>query len=129
MAVNVNTGDIAWRSTLGGFPELEQKGLRTGTPNLGGGINTAGGLIFIGATVDSKFRAFDSKTGKELWSVSIDAPAHSIPATYLGKDGRQYVVVSAAGGGFLRDPVADVVIAFALPETAKGTAKHTGTGK
>ncbi|WP_263410415.1 outer membrane protein assembly factor BamB family protein [Terriglobus tenax] len=118
VAVNVNTGDIAWRSTLGGFEELEAKGLKTGAPNLGGGITTAGGLIFIGATVDSKFRAFDAKTGKELWSAKVDAPAHSHPATYLGKDGRQYVVVSAAGGGFLRDPVADVVVAFALPKSA-----------
>ncbi|SEC00249.1 PQQ-binding-like beta-propeller repeat protein [Terriglobus roseus] len=118
VAVNVNTGNIAWRSTLGAFDELEAKGLKTGTPNLGGGINTAGGLIFIGATVDGKFRAFDSKTGRELWSVKVDAPAHSVPATYLGKDGRQYVVVSAAGGGFLRDPVADAVVAFALPKGA-----------
>lgn len=125
VAVNINNGEIAWRSTLGGFPELEEKGIKTGTPNLGGGINTAGGLIFIGATVDSKFRAFDSKTGKELWSAKIDAPAHSTPATYLGKDGRQYVIVSAAGGGFLRDPVADAVIAFALPKsTAKPAARH-----
>jgi len=119
VAVNVNTGDIAWRSTLGGFEELEAKGLKTGAPNLGGGINTAGGLIFIGATVDGKFRAFDSKTGKELWSAKVDAPAHSIPATYLGKDGRQYVVVSAAGGGFLRDPVSDALVAFALPKSAR----------
>jgi glucose dehydrogenase len=127
VAVNINTGEIAWRSTLGGFEELEAKGLKTGAPNLGGGINTAGGLIFIGATVDGKFRAFDSKTGKELWSVKVDAPAHSIPATYLGKDGRQYVVVSAAGGGFLRDPVSDALVAFALPRTTKtkAAAKQT----
>lgn len=126
VAVNVNTGDIAWRTPLGGFEELEAKGLKTGAPNLGGGINTAGGLIFIGATIDAKFRAFDSKTGKELWSAKVDAPAHSIPATYLGKDGRQYVVVSAAGGGFLRDPVSDALVAFALPKAAgKAPAKKT----
>jgi glucose dehydrogenase len=119
VAVNVNTGDIAWRSTLGGFDELEAKGLHTGTPNLGGSISTAGNLIFIGATSDSRFRAFDAKTGKELWSTRLDVPAHSIPATYLGRDGRQYVVVSAAGGGFLRDPTADTVVAFALPKKAK----------
>jgi glucose dehydrogenase len=116
VAVNANTGDIAWRSTLGSFDELEAKGLKTGTPNLGGGITTAGNLVFIGATVDSRFRAFDARNGHELWSVKIDAPAHSIPATYMGRDGRQYVVVSAAGGGFLRDPTADAVIAFALPD-------------
>ncbi len=119
VAVNINTGDIAWRSTLGAFDELEAKGLKTGTPNLGGGITTAGNLIFIGATVDGRFRAFDAKTGKELWSTKVDAPAHSIPATYLGKDGRQYVVVSAAGGGFLQDPTSDAVVAFALPTAQK----------
>jgi glucose dehydrogenase len=119
VAVNANTGDIAWRAPLGTFDELMAKGLKTGAPNLGGGIATAGNLIFIGATVDSRFRAFDARNGKELWSVKVDAPAHSIPATYLGRDGRQYVVVSAAGGGFLRDPVADTVIAFALPAKKK----------
>lgn len=119
VAVNVNTGDIAWRSTLGGFDELEAKGLHTGGPNLGGSITTAGNLIFIGATTDSRFRAFDAKTGKELWSAKLEVPAHSIPATYLGRDGRQYVVVSAAGGGFLRDPTADTVVAFALPKKTK----------
>ena len=119
VAVNVNTGDIAWRSPLGKFDELETKGLKTGTPNLGGGIATAGGLIFIGATVDGMFRAFDAKSGKEVWAAKVEAPAHSIPATFLGRDGRQYVVVSAAGGGFLRDPTADAVVAFALPTKGK----------
>lgn len=118
VAVNVNTGKIAWRSTLGQFDELMAKGIKTGTPNLGGGIATAGNLIFIGATVDGMFRAFDAKTGKELWSATLSAPAHSIPATYLGKDGRQYVVVSAAGGGFLRDVTSDEIVAFALPAAA-----------
>ena len=117
VAVNANTGDIKWRATLGQFDELTAKGIpSTGAPNAGGSITTAGNLVFIGATVDSRFRAFDARNGKELWSVKIDAPAHSIPATYLGKDGRQYVVVSAAGGGFLRDITSDAVIAYALPK-------------
>ena len=117
VAVNANTGNIAWRAPLGQFDELTAKGIPvTGAPNAGGSITTAGNLVFIGATVDSRFRAFDARSGKELWSVKIDAPAHSIPATYLGKDGRQYVVVSAAGGGFLRDPTSDAVIAYALPK-------------
>jgi quinoprotein glucose dehydrogenase len=123
VAVNVNTGDIAWRSTLGQFDELMAKGLKTGAPNLGGGIATAGNLIFIGATVDGMFRAFDAKTGKELWSTKLTAPAHSIPATYLGKDGRQYVVVSAAGGGYLRDVTSDEIVAFAIPAAATRTRK------
>jgi glucose dehydrogenase len=119
VAVNANTGNIAWRAPLGIFDELAAKGLKTGTPNTGGGIATAGNLIFIGATTDGRFRAFDARNGKELWAVKVDAPAHSIPATYMGRDGKQYVVVSAAGGGFLRDPTADAVIAFALPAKGK----------
>lgn len=119
VAVNANTGNIAWRAPLGEFDELAAKGLKTGTPNTGGSIATAGNLIFIGATTDGRFRAFDARNGKELWSVKVDAPAHSIPATYMGRDGKQYVVVSAAGGGFLRDPTSDAVIAFALPGKGK----------
>ena len=119
VAVNANTGNIAWRATLGSFDELAAKGLKTRHPEHGGSIATAGNLIFIGATVDGKFRAFDARNGKELWSAKLEAPAHSIPATYMGRDGKQYVVVSAAGGGFLRDPTADAVIAFALPTKGK----------
>jgi glucose dehydrogenase len=115
-AVNVNTGDIAWQSVLGITEELPEEKQRTGRPNLGGSIATAGGLVFIGATDDSRFRAFESKTGKELWATKIDASAHTAPITYQGKDGKQYVVVTAAGGGFLSDrSSADTVIAFALP--------------
>ena len=116
-AINVNTGEIAWEATLGiteGLPGEKQK---TGRPNIGGSVATAGGLVFIGATDDSRFRAFDSRTGKELWVTRLDASAHSAPITYLGKDGRQYVVVTATGGGFLSDPSsADTVVAFTLAE-------------
>jgi quinoprotein glucose dehydrogenase len=112
----VNTGDIAWQTVLGITEELPEEKQRTGRPNLGGSIATAGGLVFIGATDDSRFRAFESKTGKELWATKIDASAHTAPITYQGKDGKQYVVVTAAGGGFLSDrSSADTVIAFALP--------------
>ena len=114
IAVDANTGDIAWRTTIGEFPELEAKGIKTGQPMLGGAMTTAGNLIFIGATIDGVFRAIDARNGKELWREKLDAPAHSIPSTYLGKDGRQYVVVPAGGGGFLRSPTADTLIAFSL---------------
>ena len=88
---------------------------RTGRPNLGGSVATAGGLVFIGATDDSIFRAFDSKSGKEVWSAKIDAGAHSAPISYRGKDGRQYVSVVATGGGFLGDKSSAVaLITFAL---------------
>jgi quinoprotein glucose dehydrogenase len=115
VAVNGNTGDIAWRVPLGMFEELERKGIKTGTASLGGAISTAGDLVFIGASIDGYFRAFDARNGKELWAMKLDAPAHSIPSTYMGRDGKQYVVVTAGGGGFLRSPTSDSVIAFRLP--------------
>jgi glucose dehydrogenase len=116
IAVNANTGDIAWRVPIGEFPELAAKGIKTGQPMLGGGITTAGNLVFIGATIDGYFRAIDARNGSELWRAKLDAPAHSIPSTYMGRDGKQYVVVPAGGGGFLRSPTADTVIAFSLPD-------------
>ncbi len=115
IAVNANTGDIAWRVPLGAFDELEAKGIKTGTPQLGGAITTAGNLVFIGATIDSKFRAFDARNGAELWTAPVDAPAHSVPSTYMGRNGKQYIVVAAGGRGFLGSPPADTLIAFALP--------------
>jgi glucose dehydrogenase len=115
VAINTATGDVAWRSILGGFEELEAKGIRTGTAQLGGAITTAGSLVFIGATIDSKFRAFDVRNGAELWVDRLDAPAHSVPSTYLGRDGKQYVVVAAGGRGFLQSPGADTLVAYTLP--------------
>jgi quinoprotein glucose dehydrogenase len=119
VAVNANTGDIAWRVPLGEFPELAAKGIKTGQPMLGGGITTAGNLVFIGATIDGYFRAIDARNGTELWREKLDAPAHSIPSTYLGRDGKQYIAVPAGGGGFLRSPTADAVVAFSLPDKGK----------
>jgi quinoprotein glucose dehydrogenase len=114
-AINVNTGDIAWQTTLGISESLPPDKQRTGRPNIGGSLATAGGLVFIGATDDSRFRAFDSKTGKELWVTRIDAGAHSAPITFQGKNGKQYVVVTATGGGFLGDRSrADTIITYAL---------------
>jgi quinoprotein glucose dehydrogenase len=115
VAVNANTGDIAWKVPLGLFEELEARGLKTGTHSLGGSITTAGNLVFIGATIDSRFRAFDARNGRELWTEKIEAPAHTIPSTYMGRDSKQYVVFTAGGGGFLGSPRADVVAAYRLP--------------
>lgn len=113
-AINVNTGKIAWKSNLGVTDSLPEGKQNTGRPNIGGSIVTAGGVIFIGATDDQRFRAFDAKTGKELWAYKLGAAAHAVPATYDAA-GRQYVVIASAGGTFLNDPVIDdSVTAFAL---------------
>ena len=121
VAVDTRTGDIAWRTPLGTVPSLEALGVKnTGAPSLGGSIATAGGLVFIGATNDSRFRAFESKTGRLLWEQPIDANGHTIPITYLGKDGKQYVAIMATGGGgFFGGTPSDSLMAFALGE---GTA-------
>ena len=114
VAVNANTGDIAWRVPIGEFPELAAKGIKTGQPMLGGGITTAGNLVFIGATIDGFFRAFDARNGKELWRDKLPNPSQSTPTTYLGRDGKQYVVIGANGGGFFGAPTGDSVIAYRL---------------
>ena len=113
-AVDVNKGEIVWKVPLGGIDGLNQK---TGAPNLGGSIVTASGLVFIGAAMDSRFRAFDAKTGEELWSTELEASAHATPITYLGKKtGKQFVVIAAGGGGYFRGRVSDALAAFALPD-------------
>jgi type 1 glutamine amidotransferase/outer membrane protein assembly factor BamB len=115
VAVNVNTGDIAWHVPIGFVDALKAKGIDgTGSLNMGGGIATASGLIFIGATTDSHFRAFDSRTGKLLWDVALDAPAHSMPMTFMGKDRKQYVAVAAGGGGYLQSTPGTKIVAYAL---------------
>jgi membrane-bound PQQ-dependent dehydrogenase (glucose/quinate/shikimate family) len=119
-AVDLNRGEVVWKVPLGIVEELEARGVHdTGTQNLGGSIVTAGGLVFIAATTDRLFRAFDAKTGKELWQAKLEAGGHATPMTYLGRGGRQYVVVAAGGGGFLRalSPVlSDALVAYALPK-------------
>jgi quinoprotein glucose dehydrogenase len=115
IAVNTNTGNIAWRVPLGSFDELEKKGIKAGRPSLGGAITTAGDLVFIAATTDGYFRAFDARNGAELWSTKLSVPGHAIPSTYMGKDGKQYVAITVGGGGFLRSPLSDEVVAFRLP--------------
>jgi quinoprotein glucose dehydrogenase len=118
IAVNLATGEIAWKSVLGRIEELEAIGVRnTGSLNMGGSIATAGGVVFIGATNDSRFRAFDSRTGKLLWEIPMEASGHTIPITYLGRDGRQYVAIMATGGGgYLGGGSSNSLVAFALPD-------------
>jgi len=107
VAVNLSTGGIAWNvplGTMGGFP---------GSLNLGGPIVTAGGMVFIGATLEHAIRAFDVETGRELWKADLPAGARATPMTYEA-GGRQFVVIAAGGGGPFG--TGDAIIAFALPK-------------
>ena len=113
-AINLNTGEYVWKIPLGEEKELAAKGIRnTGTENYGGPVVTASGLLFIGATKDEKFRAFDKKTGKLLWETTLPAAGYATPATYqIG--GKQYVVI-ACGGVKLGAKKGNQYVAFALP--------------
>ena len=114
-AIDLNTGEFLWTVTLGEFEELTAAGhAPTGTENYGGPVITAGGVLFIGASLDEYFRAFDRQTGEELWRHKLPAAGYATPSTY-SVDGRQYVVI-AAGGGKLGTQSGDAYVAFALPE-------------
>lgn len=114
-AVDLNTGEIKWKVTLGEYPELTARGIPpTGTENYGGPLVTAGGLLFIGATADETFRVFDRETGEILWSAKLPFGGNATPSTYM-VDGRQYVVISAGGGKSGR-PKGGSLVAFALPK-------------
>jgi quinoprotein glucose dehydrogenase len=113
-AIDLNTGQHRWRRPLGQHPALLAKSdAVTGTEQYGGPIVTAGGLVFIAATQDAKFRAFDKSTGKLLWEATLPAPGFATPSTFSVR-GKQYVVI-AAGGGKLGTHSNDVYVAFALP--------------
>ena len=113
-AIDLNTGRHRWQVPLGEYPELTARGLPpTGTENYGGPIVTAGGLVFIAASRDEHFRAFDRKTGRELWKAQLPAAGYATPATY-SVNGRQFVVI-ACGGGKIGTRSSDAYVAFALP--------------
>jgi glucose dehydrogenase len=105
LAVNANTGDIAWQTTLGTNQSLPEGKRNVGGSGSAGPMVTAGGLVFIGAATDNRFRAFDSKTGKELWAGQLDRQGNAVPMTYQARNGKQYVAVTAS----------DTVVVFALP--------------
>ncbi|PYR75366.1 MAG: pyrroloquinoline quinone-dependent dehydrogenase [Acidobacteria bacterium] len=120
VAVDVNRGAIRWRVPLGEFDDLTARGVpKTGTPNIGGAIATASGVVFIGGTIDRRFRAFDAATGRTLWETTLEASGHATPMTFMGRDGRQYVVIAASGDGLLRSPAGSKVVAFALPAAGR----------
>jgi quinoprotein glucose dehydrogenase len=112
-AVNVNTGGILWHTVLGVTDGLADP--NTGRPNVGGPIVTGSGLIFIGSTDDKRLRAFDIKTGKELWTFKLPASLYGTPMTYRGKSGKQFVAAVTTGGFWGELASADDVTAFALP--------------
>jgi quinoprotein glucose dehydrogenase len=116
-AIDLDKGEFRWRSVLGLVDELVARGIPpTGTSNIGGSIVTAGGLVFIGATNDSRFRAFDKDTGKEVWTTKLPASAHATPMTFVGrKTGKQYVVIAAGGGNKYNKVFSDSLVAFSLP--------------
>lgn len=114
-AISMDKGAINWQVPLGTYPELEARGFPpTGTFNMGGPIVTAGGLVFIGASMDERFRAHDAKTGKVLWEFQLSAGGYATPATYE-VDGRQFVVIAAGGGGKPGTRPGDTYYGFALP--------------
>ena len=114
-AIDLNAGTIGWQVTLGELEELTARGIPpTGTENYGGPVVTAGGVLFIAATKDEKFRAFATDTGALLWETPLPAGGYATPATYA-VDGRQYVVI-AAGGGKMGTRSGDSYVAFALPQ-------------
>lgn len=116
-AVDVESGKLAWEMTLGNTRKLAPFGmvLPYGTPNFGGPIVTAGGLVFVGATMDNLLRAFDANTGEELWAGDLPYGGQATPMTYA-VGGRQFVVIAAGGHPTLGIPIGDTLVAFALPE-------------
>jgi quinoprotein glucose dehydrogenase len=104
-AVNASTGDVAWQIRLGTTEQLPEGKQNTGRPVLAGAIVTAGGVLFIASTDDNRFRALETKTGKQLWVTKLERRGNADPITYLGGNGKQYVAVVAT----------DTLAVYALP--------------
>jgi quinoprotein glucose dehydrogenase len=111
-AVNMTTGEIEWKIPLGEIKEFKEKGIATGSENYGGPVVTASGLVFIAATPDGKFRAFNKLNGKLLWETQLPAPGFATPSVYE-VNGKQFIVI-ACGGGKLKTKSGDSYVAFAL---------------
>jgi len=120
-AIDLDTGKVKWQIPLG---QVKRAGVTIpdgagwGSPNVGGPISTAGGVTFIGATMDSKLRAIETATGKEMWSVELPVPGMAVPMTYA-VNGRQYVVIAAGGNAQVGTKIGDYLIAFALPQAQR----------
>ncbi len=118
-AMDLANGETKWRIPLGqvsvGPFDLFKTPKAWGSPNIGGPIITAGGLIFIAATMDSRFRALDVDTGQELWRADLPAPGMAVPMTYqAGPEGRQFIVIAAGGNSLVQTKLSDALVAFWL---------------
>ena len=134
-AIDLDSRQVRWQRPLGTTRDTGPLGvhfnlpLHTGIFNIGGNIVTAGGTIFIAATADQYLRAFDEANGKKLWESRLPAGGQATPMTYLGEDGRQYIVIAAGGHGGLRTRAGDYVVAYALPsDTGRTNATTTPSG-
>lgn len=115
-AIDLNKGEMRWKIPLGEYPELTEKGIPpTGTQNLGGSMVTAGGLLFIAATRDEKFRAFNKTSGEMLWEYKLPAGGYATPSTYVVGN-KQYIVIAAGGGGKVGSKSGDAYVAFVLKQ-------------
>jgi quinoprotein glucose dehydrogenase len=120
-AIDLASGKLRWQVPLG---QSRYKGITApaafgwGSPNIGGPMVTAGGLVFVGAAMDRKLRAFDVKSGAELWSGELPAPGMAVPMTYEA-GGRQYIVIAAGGNARVSPELGDAIVAFALPKDFK----------
>ncbi|MET0362434.1 MAG: pyrroloquinoline quinone-dependent dehydrogenase [Sphingobium sp.] len=118
MAYDMNSGKLVWRVPMGQshrFGITVPSALDWGSPSVGGPIVTGGGLVFIGATLDSKFRALDVRTGRELWQSKLPFPGMAVPATYA-VGGRQYVAIAAGGNAYAETRIGDALVVYALPK-------------
>ena len=126
-ALDLVNGRILWKVPLGEYPQLVEKGIRnTGSMNYGGAVATAGGLIFIAATVDEKIRAFEKHSGRVLWEHQLPAGGYATPSVYMA-GGRQYVAIAAGGSGKNATRSGDAIIAFALPDDREQPARTSST--
>ena len=112
-AIDLNTGGLIWKKTLGNDTAFKTAQEPTGTENYGAPVVTKGGLVFIAATKDGRFRAFHKRTGALLWEVSLPAPGYATPSVFEA-NGKQYIVI-ACGGGKMNTKSGDSYVAFALP--------------